>query len=82
MLLFMSTAKLTARKSIQEHLLSQERRDSGCFQKALVSVLASLAEELPETTVKAWKRRFMMELKMSQQLKKKKICVRDCFFLQ
>ena len=51
--LSMSTTRLTVKKSIQERLLSQERKDSVISQVSIGVCQPSSAEEHPETTVKA-----------------------------
>ena len=46
------------RKSVQNDLILNSEGFRSVFQNALVSVQPSSAEELSETAVKSWKRRF------------------------
>ena len=58
---------VVSRQNVHDLLLMSERIQS-IFQLALVSVQSSSAKELPETAIKAWKRRFMMDLRTSKPL--------------
>ena len=55
----MSTTKHTAKKFIQERLLSQEGIESEGFREAQVPIHISSEEGLPEAVIKARKRQFV-----------------------
>ena len=60
--IFISTTKLTARNTSRSDSFLKSEMIQRVFRWALVSVEPSSAEELPETIVKTWKRRFVTEL--------------------